>query len=199
MTVPDHATVARWRQDIRFASILRGQSLQFQTTWGLFSPERIDDGSVMLLDYIDIKPTDDCLDIGCGYGPLGMTLAQLAPQGQTLMLDKDFVAIDFANRNVALNRITNARAQLSNGLSTVDKDARFDIVVSNLPAKASKEQHYLFLFDSYAHLKPGGRFYVVTINGLREFMGRTMKEVFGNYDKLKQGKVYTVAVAEKPL
>ncbi|MFY0026526.1 methyltransferase, partial [Acinetobacter baumannii] len=50
---------------------------------------------------------------------------------------------------------------------------------------------------SLARLKPGGRFYVVTINGLREFMARTLKEVFGNYDKLKQGKVYTVAMAEK--
>lgn len=198
MTLPDKTTVARWRQDIRFTHTLREQALQFQTTWGLFSPEHIDDGTQLLLDYIETRPTDDCLDIGCGYGPLGMTLARLAPEGQTLMLDKDFVAIDYANRNVELNRIPNARAQLSNGFSTVPKDARFDIVVSNLPAKASKEQHYLFLFDTYTHLKPGGLFYVVTINGLREFMGRTMKEVFGNYDKLKQGKVYTVAVAQKP-
>ena len=54
-----------------------------------------------------------------------------------------------------------------------------------------------YLYDALAHLKPGGKFYVVTINGLREFIARTFKEVFGNYDKLKQGKVYTVAVAEK--
>lgn len=197
MAAPDKATLARWRDDIRFQDTLLGQPLQFQTTWGIFSPEAIDDGTRLLLEHMEIPQDADCLDIGCGYGPIGMTLARLAPQGQTLMVDKDFMAVEYANRNCALNRIGNARAQLSNGLQHIDPALKFDLIVSNLPAKASKEQHYLFLYDSLARLKPGGRFYVVTINGLREFMARTMKEVFGNYDKLKQGKVYTVAVAEK--
>ncbi|PQA39703.1 class I SAM-dependent methyltransferase [Amnimonas aquatica] len=197
MPAPDAATLARWREDIRFEDTLRGQSLKFSTTWGIFSPEAIDDGSRLLLDLLEVAPDADCLDIGCGYGPLGMTLARLAPQGQTLMVDKDFMAVEYANRNCALNGIGNARAMLSNGLQHIDPALKFDLILSNLPAKASKEQHYLFLFDSLARLKPGGRFYVVTINGLREFMARTLKEVFGNYDKLKQGKVYTVAMAEK--
>lgn len=197
MPAPDATTLARWREDIRFEDTLRGQQLKFSTTWGIFSPEAIDDGSRLLLDLLEVAPDADCLDIGCGYGPLGMTLARLAPQGQTLMVDKDFMAVEYANRNCALNGITNARAMLSNGLQHIDPALKFDLILSNLPAKASKEQHYLFLFDSLARLKPGGRFYVVTINGLREFMARTLKEVFGNYDKLKQGKVYTVAMAEK--
>ena len=197
MPAPDTATLQRWRQDIQFNATLCDQPLVFRTTWGIFSPEAIDDGTKLLLDLMDVSPTDDCLDIGCGYGPIGMTLAKLAPQGQTLMVDKDFMAVEYANKNCQANGINNARAMLSNGLQHIPADARFDIIVSNLPAKASKEQHYLFLYDSLKHLKPGGRFYVVTINGLREFMARTLKEVFGNYDKLKQGKVYTVAVAEK--
>lgn len=197
MPAPDPNTLARWRQDIRFSDTLCGHTLQYQTTWGLFSPEAIDDGTRLLLSLMTVPADADCLDIGCGYGPIGMTLAKLAPQGQTLMVDKDFMAVEYANRNCATNGITNARAQLSNGLQHIDPALRFDCIVSNLPAKASKEQHYLFLFDSLARLKPGGRFYVVTINGLREFMARTLKEVFGNYDKLKQGKVYTVAMAER--
>jgi len=197
MPAPDQATLARWREDISFQANLLGQDLKFRTTWGIFSPEAIDEGTKLLLEHMEIPADADCLDIGCGYGPIGMTLARLAPQGQTLMVDKDFMAVEYANRNCALNGIVNARAQLSNGLQHIDPALKFDLIVSNLPAKASKEQHYLFLFDSLARLKPGGRFYVVTINGLREFMARTMKEVFGDYDKLKQGKVYTVAVAGK--
>lgn len=197
MPAPDKATLASWREDISFQDTLLGEPLKFRTTWGIFSPEAVDDGTRLLLEHMEIPADADCLDIGCGYGPIGMTLARLAPQGQTLMVDKDFMAVEYANRNCAANGIGNARAQLSNGLQHIDPALRFDLIVSNLPAKASKEQHYLFLFDSLARLKPGGRFYVVTINGLREFMARTMKEVFGNYDKLKQGKVYTVAVAEK--
>lgn len=197
MPAPDKATLARWREDLRFSDTLLGQHLQFTTTWGIFSPEGIDAGTHLLLEHLEIPADADCLDIGCGYGPLGMAMARLAPQGRTLMVDKDFMAVEYANRNCALNGITNAKAQLSNGLQHIDPTLKFDLIVSNLPAKASKEQHYLFLYDSLARLKPGGRFYVVTINGLREFMGRTLKEVFGNYDKLKQGKVYTVAMAEK--
>ncbi|MEL0027056.1 MAG: methyltransferase [Perlucidibaca sp.] len=197
MPAPDKATLASWREDISFQDTLLGEPLKFRTTWGIFSPEAVDDGTRQQLEHMEIPADADCLDIGCGYGPIGMTLARLAPQGQTLMVDKDFMAVEYANRNCAANGIGNARAQLSNGLQHIDPALRFDLIVSNLPAKASKEQHYLFLFDSLARLKPGGRFYVVTINGLREFMARTMKEVFGNYDKLKQGKVYTVAVAEK--
>lgn len=197
MPAPDKATLASWREDISFQETLLGQTLKFRTTWGIFSPEAIDEGTKLLLEHMKIPADADCLDIGCGYGPIGMTLARLAPRGQTLMVDKDFMAVEYANRNCAANGIGNARAQLSNGLQHIDPALKFDLIVSNLPAKASKEQHYLFLFDSLARLKPGGRFYVVTINGLREFMARTLKEVFGNYDKLKQGKVYTVAMAEK--
>lgn len=197
MPAPDASTLARWREDIIFQDTLLGQPLTFRTTWGIFSPEAIDEGTKLLLEHMEIPADADCLDIGCGYGPIGMTLARLAPQGQTIMVDKDFMAVEYANRNCAANGITNARAQLSNGLQHLDPALKFDLIVSNLPAKASKEQHYLFLYDSLAHLKPGGRFYVVTINGLREFMARTLKETFGNYDKLKQGKVYTVAMAER--
>ena len=197
MPAPDAATLARWREDITFQDTLLGQTLSFRTTWGIFSPEAIDEGTRLLLAHMEIPEDADCLDIGCGYGPIGMTLARLAPKGQTVMVDKDFMAVEYANRNCAANGIANARAQLSNGLQHLDPALKFDLIVSNLPAKASKEQHYLFLYDSLARLKPGGRFYVVTINGLREFMARTLKETFGNYDKLKQGKVYTVAMAER--
>lgn len=196
-TPPDAATVARWREDIVFTESVRGCSFTFHSTWGVFSPRSIDEGSRLLLDQIEINPGDNCLDVGCGYGVLGMTLAKLAPQGRTLLVDKDFVAVDYARGNCARNGLANTEVMLSNGFNQIPRDARFDLIVSNLPAKVGNEQHYLYLFDAYAHLKPGGRFVVVTINGLREFIARTFREVFGNYDKLKQGKTYTVAQAIK--
>jgi len=60
-----------------------------------------------------------------------------------------------------------------------------------------KEQHYLYLLDAYERMRPGARFYVVTINGLRQFMKRAFTEVFGNSDKVKQGKTYTITLAVK--
>ncbi len=190
------AFLDKLRQDIVFSDELCGQKLTFHTTWGIFSPREVDEGSRMLLDFMEIGESDDCLDLGCGYGPIGMTMAKLAPKGHTMLVDKDFVAIDYANKNIALNHIDNAEAILSNGFAALG-NRKFDIIASNIPAKVGNEMLYLFLYDALEHLKPGGRFYVVTITGLRQFIKRSFNEVFGNYDKLKQGKTYTVAMAEK--
>jgi 16S rRNA (guanine1207-N2)-methyltransferase len=185
----------RLRADIDFSVELRGRALHLYSTWGLFSPREIDEGTRLLLDHIEVAPGDDCLDLGCGYGPIGLTLAALAPAGQTLMVDKDFIAVDYANRNAARNGLGNARAQLSNGFAQIDPTLRFDLIASNIPAKVGKELLAVLLHDAHARLRPGGRLYLVTINGLRQYMKRNLGEVFGNYDKLKQGPHYTVALA----
>lgn len=184
------------RQDIIVQSNLRDVSLTLHSTWGTFSPREIDEGTGLLLKYIDVKPADDCLDLGCGYGPIGLTLARLAPQGHTTLVDRDFVAIEYSQKNIKQNQITNAEALLSNGFNQI-RARRFDIVASNIPAKVGNEMLTLFLHDAYQQLKPGGACYVVTINGLRDYMKRNFKSVFGNYKKLKQGKNYTVAMATK--
>lgn len=188
---------SHWRDDIIFSQEVLGKPFVFASTWGIFSPEKLDEGSLMLLDYIDFKADDNSIDLGCGYGVLGMVAARECPNGQHLLIDKDFVAVEYARLNCQKNGLHNTEVQLSNGFRDVDKTKRFSLVMSNLPAKASKEQHYLYLLDAYEQLQVGGRFYVVTINGLRDFMKRSFTEVFGNADKLKQGKTYTITMAIK--
>lgn len=186
-----------WREDICFTQEVLGKPFTFKSTWGIFSPEKLDEGSLMLLDYIDFQDDDSSIDLGCGIGVLGMTASRECPNGQHLLIDKDFVATQYAQINCQQNGLTNATVQLSNGFAQVDKDKQFSLVMSNLPAKASKEQHYLYLLDAYGAMQSGGRFYVVTINGLKDFMKRSFCEVFGNAKKLKQGKTYTVTLAVK--
>ena len=186
--------VDKLRKDIVFQDTLRGQSLTFHSTWGLFSPREVDEGSRMLLDRVEIEQNDDCLDLGCGYGPIGLTLAKLAPAGKTTLVDKDYVAIDYSQKNIALNHIDNAEALLSNGFDRI-RDRRFDVIASNIPAKVGNEMLTLFMHDAREQMKPGARFYVVTITGLRKYIERNFKEIFGNYKKLKQGQHYTVAMA----
>jgi 16S rRNA G1207 methylase RsmC len=183
------------RQDIVISDTLCGHKLQFHTTWGLFSPKSIDEGSRLLLDHIEVNKDDNTLDLGCGYGPLGLTLAKLAPNGISTLVDKDFVAVEYSKKNALLNDINNTRIFLSNGFDQVG-DTRFDLIVSNLPAKTGKELYYLYFYDALARMNPGARFYVVTISGLRKFIAKAFDEVFGNYKKLKQGKTYTVAMAQ---
>jgi 16S rRNA G1207 methylase RsmC len=185
------------RSDIEFTDTLAGHPLKFHSTWGLFSPRAIDEGTALLAKYLSIKATDDVLDLGCGYGPLGLAAAKLCPQGSVHLVDKDFVAVEYANRNIAVNDIANATAYLSNGFDQVPPGAKFDVTISNIPAKIGNELLSIFLEDAYSRLKPGGRLYVVTISGLKDYMKRHITEVFGNYQKLKQSQTYTAAQAVK--
>lgn len=186
------------RKDISFEDNLMGHRLVFNTTWGLFSPKGIDNGTRLLLDYLDVKQDAQALDLGCGYGPIGLTIAKCAPQGFCTMVDKDFVAIEYAKKNAQLNQIGNVNIQLSDGCKHLDKQT-FTLVVTNLPAKTSKEHYYLFFYDAYLRMQPGGQIYVVVISGLRKFIAKAFTEIFGNHKKVKQGQTYTVAMATKEL
>lgn len=192
---PLAARVEAYRRDTLFEASERGQALRFRATWGLFSPREVDEGTSLLLDAIEVSPEADCFDLGCGYGAIGLTLARLAPRGETWMVDRDFVAVEYAAMNARDNGIANARVMLSNGFDAVPADRTFDVIASNLPAKVGNELLTLLIADAHAHLRPGGRLYVVTISGMRRFIERTFEEVFGNYEKVRQGRQHTVALA----
>ena len=185
------------REDLIFTETLKERTFIFHTTWGLFNPKRIDPGSRLLVDYLATEATDRCLDLGCGYGPLGLTLGHMCPEGEVHMIDKDFVAVDYATRNAARNGLSNCRAYLSNAFSHVPASARFNTIVSNLPAKVGNELLSLMMHDAYARLEPGGRLWVVTISGLKDYIKRNFKEVFGNYKKIKQRGAHLVSLAVK--
>jgi len=188
--------ISKLREDIVFEATLLDRRFIFHSTWGLFSPTEIDEGSRLLLDHVEVKPEDVSLDMGCGYGALGVPIAKLSPRGEVHMVDKDFVAVAYAKKNAEANGVKNSKVYLSNGFGDVP-DIKFDLIVSNLPAKVGREFLWILLEDAKNHLKPGGRIYVVTISGLREFVKRNFQEVFGNYEKVKQGRKYTVGLAIK--
>lgn len=190
-------SVEHLRKDLSFEATLAGSHLRFASTWGLFSPRGIDEGSALLLDHLLVKDSDVALDMGCGYGPLGLSIASQARNGRVQMVDKDFLAVDYANSNATLNGLENASAYLSNGFSHVDRDERFTLVVSNLPAKVGNEFFQILFHDARMHMLPGARIVVVTINGLRGFIKRSFIDGFGNYTKVKQGRSYTISMAER--
>lgn len=175
---------------------MAGRSFSFASTWGLFSPTELDAGTRLLLDCLDPRPEDDCLDLGCGYGPIGCYLAWRALRGRTLMVDRDFVAVDYAARNAAANGLDNAEAQLSNGLAQVG-ERQFDLIASNLPAKVGRELYRIFVEDAHAHLRPGGRFYAVMIRQLWPALRREAERVFGAAEKAAEGPRHVVLRATR--
>ncbi|MEO1917590.1 MAG: methyltransferase [Candidatus Thioglobus sp.] len=192
-----HQDIPKLKQDLSIQTTLLEHDLILKTRWGVFSPRSIDDGTLLLMKYLDVAKKDKCLDLGCGYGPIGLAVAKSCPQGEVHMVDKDFVAVELSNNNAKLNHIDNARAYLSDAFLSVNKDNYFDQIISNVPAKVGREQLSIILYDAYDALKPGGKITFVTINGLRNFIKDNFKSVFGNYKKLKQGQKYTISQAIK--
>jgi 16S rRNA (guanine1207-N2)-methyltransferase len=214
----------------KFITTLRNQELEFITTWGLFSPKQIDKGTSALMKCIEWPDTLDknreetvrSLDLGCGYGPIGITLAKdwtgKAPL-ESHLIDKDFVAIEYAQKNAEHNGVpsitrlpksikaelekqetpnkTHCQIYLSNAFYDIDPSLKFDLITSNIPAKVGKDLLIHIVTEAHKRLEPGGRFYIVTISGLKDFMKRNFKEIFGNYKKCKSIPGYTIAMAEK--
>lgn len=190
--------IERLRSDIVFRDELREQQLTFHTRWGLFSPREIDAGTRLLIDRMEVRPDDDCLDLGCGYGPIGLVMARLAPNGTTQFVDKDFVAVEYAEKNARANAIDNVDVLLSNGFTQIPTDRDFNLIATNLPAKIGNELTTLIVADAWARLRPGGRLYLVTLSGMRKFIQRVIQQQCGTYEKVKQGGIYTLHRAVKP-
>lgn len=183
------------KRDLTFQARLRNNDFTFHTTWGMFSPKDIDEGTYLLHHSMHVKPTDEVLDLGCGYGALGIPLAKDAHEGFVDMVDSNFKAVEFAEKNREVNGVTNAKAFLSYGLSEIPADKKYDVIVSNLPANVGREMLFIMLSDARDHLKDSGVLYVVTIAGLRQFIKSNFEKVFGNYEKVSQERGYTVASA----
>ncbi len=188
--------VRKLKRDIVFRQQLREMDFVFHSTWGLFSPRAVDEGSRLLIEELQVSPEDRCLDLGCGYGSIGVVMARLANKGKVYMVDRDFVAVEYATKNAKVNRLSNCQARLVNGFDGLDV-GKFNVVAANLPAKVGKELLYILLTDAKRRLLSDGQLYVVSVSGLRAFIKRVCEEIFGNYEKLKQGRHYTVAKAVK--
>lgn len=191
------ADIEALREDIVIEAVLRGRPVTLHSTWGLFSPKEVDEGTRLLIEHLPIRPEDDCLDLGCGYGPVGVAMALEAPRGTTLLVDKDFVAVRYALANARRCGLANVDAQLSNGLADIDPARRFDLVAANLPAKVGRELLTLFVHDAQTRLRPGGRMAVVAISQLRPVIERAFMAAFGNAEKIKQGRRHVVMGAVK--
>ena len=176
-----------------------GAPLTIVSAWGLFSAKQIDEGTALLLQELRaLPPQGHVLDLGCGYGALGLVLAKAWPQSRVVLADKDLLAVEAAQANIDRNGLTNARALLSPGFRDVPAGP-YDLIVANLPAQAGNEAIDELLLGAYDHLAPGGTIVVVTVLGLRRFLKRRLLAIFGNYHKAKQGARHAVAEATRDL
>jgi len=180
-----------------FTATLRGMAFTFITDSAVFSRERVDFGSALLIKAMQIEQSDTVLDLGCGYGPIGMTAAKLAPQGQVYMVDVNERAAALARRNLAENGVTNAEVRTGDGLDPV-RGLTFDKVLTNPPIRAGKQTIYRMIEDAQAALKPGGSIYVViqTKQGAPS-MKKKLAELFSDVEDVERQAGYHVFRAVK--
>lgn len=148
------------------ASLL-GHDLRFQTGDGLFSKSRIDHGTRLLIEALPPEPRwRDVLDLGCGYGPIGIATASRWPQLQVAMVDIDPAAVRAARTNIGLNGVDGrCEAHVSDGLSALPGQ-RFDAVLSHLPTHVPKSTLARLIHESAAALHPEGELITVTASAI---------------------------------
>ena len=176
---------------------LLGKNYTFTTDAGVFSKTRIDRGSELLVEAMKFDPDAKVLEIGCGYGPMGIAAADMAYNGQVTMVDINQRAVDLTKENLRRNSINNAQAFVSNGFENVE-DQDYDVILMNPPIRAGKKVIYPLVEETVKHLKKGGVFYTVcmTRQGAKS-LAKHMKTVFHVVEEVKKGSGYRVYRAIK--
>lgn len=175
-----------------------GRTLTFVTDANVFSRDHVDFGSSLLIQNMDIQPTDRVLDLGCGYGVIGICAALAADKGTVVMVDVNERAVELAKLNMSRNGITNATAFISDGIQLVPKDITFDVVVTNPPIRAGKETVFQFYEGAFDRLREGGSLWVV----IQKKQGadsteKKLKQLFSEVTLVEQKKGYRVYRADK--
>jgi 16S rRNA G1207 methylase RsmC len=110
-----------------------GQTLSLDVPWDVFSSQRIDEGTLLLLDHLPAGEPRSLLDLGCGYGALGLPVAARWPKARCLLIDRDLLAVAAAAHNARGLQLDNV--EVRPGLGYRDVRERFDWVLCNVPAR----------------------------------------------------------------
>lgn len=180
----------------RFEYDLERDLLEFKTDNGVFSKKFIDYGSRALLDTLNFPLDGKILDLGCGYGPIGIILAKRNPQSNILMADVNLRALDLCRENIKINNIKNALAISSNAYENILES--FDYIVTNPPIRAGKKVVFEFLEGAYKHLVDNGEIYVVIQKKQGAPSAKSkLEEVFGNCEIVNRDKGYYILKSKK--
>ena len=173
---------------------LLGQGVHFYTDAGVFSKKMVDYGSQVLLNALDLERGKNLLDVGCGYGPLGISLAKV--QGvQSTMIDINSRAIDLAKKNAERNGVV-AHIFQSNIYENVSE--KFDYIISNPPIRAGKKVVHEIIEGAFDHLNQGGSLTIVIQKKQGAPSAKVkMENVFGNAEIIRKDKGYYILRSEK--
>lgn len=159
----------------------------------MFSKYTVDYGSRVIIKYTDVNkmPQGDILDLGCGYGPIGIALAKANPDRKFLLTDVNNLALDLARKNVKLNHLNNVKVASSDIYQNIDQ--KFAGIVTNPPIRAGKKVVMTILTKAKDHLLPNGTLTAVVRRKQGEPSAkRAMTKTYGNCQIVKRDKGYYI-------
>ena len=176
--------------------VYRGIPLTFRTDAGVFSKGEVDDGTDLLLKSLPEEMTGDILDLGCGWGVIGICVARRWPDTRVTMADVNLRALELARGNAERNR-AEVRCLESDGMEAL-KGSRFDAVITNPPIRAGKQVIYRMFADAAQCLRPGGSLILV----IRKQQGaesclRYLQTLFPKVEKTAKSGGFWVLTATK--
>ncbi|KRN28260.1 class I SAM-dependent methyltransferase [Liquorilactobacillus mali] len=178
----------RWDFDIL------GNKISFVTDNGVFSKTTVDYGSRTLINNLKIETMREgrILDLGCGYGPIGLGIAKSNPKLIVDMVDVNELALSLAKRNAELNGLKNVNIWESNVYDKIEC-TDYNLILSNPPIRAGKKIVSQILAEAVSHLSVGGRLVVV----IQKKQGapsakKLMETVFNNCEVVARDKGYFI-------
>jgi 16S rRNA (guanine1207-N2)-methyltransferase len=177
---------------------LRGHTLRFKTDRGVFSKKEVDFGSRLLIEAFQFhKIEGKILDVGCGYGPIGLSLAKSFPSAVVHMVDVNLRALDLAKENAKLNQLNHVKIYESDRLLQVEEGG-FDSILTNPPIRAGKKTVHDIFEQSYEHLANLGELWVV----IQKKQGapsaiEKLETMFSQVDVVEKKKGYFIIKAKK--
>ena len=169
-----------------------GKEVSFITDNGVFSKDRVDFGTNVLLNSLeDLSLVKKALDVGCGVGVIGISIASKYSNLFVEMVDVNEKAISLTNENIKLNKLTNCKCYLSNVYE--DVNGVYDLIISNPPIRAGKEIVHKIATDAKLHLDKKGMFYAVVQKkqGADSFK-KKLEEVYGNVEIVNKDSGYMI-------
>ncbi|MEM3731845.1 MAG: class I SAM-dependent methyltransferase [Candidatus Bathyarchaeia archaeon] len=176
---------------------LRGMSFEFLTASGVFSKKRVDLGTRLLIESMILPEYGKVLDLGCGYGAVGIAAAASNPNLHVVMVDINNRAVWLAKKNIEMNNINNAEVRHGHLYEPV-KGLSFDAILSNPPVSAGMKTIRAMIMDAPRYMNANASFQMVVkskIAGKR--LHAIFEEAFGNVVVLARKSGYRVLIATK--
>ncbi len=180
----------------RVRVVIRGAYFEYVTAPGVFSSRYVDSGTMLLAENMVIEDGKVVVDLGCGYGVLGIVYAKFAPNSRVYMVDVNESALQLARLNAKINSVNNVIVKKSDLYSNIDSD-KIEVVLCNPPVSAGLDVNYRIIEETWRRLVKGGIFQVVYPLKVSERFEKKLSELFTEVNVLAKSGTHRAYIAVK--